>query len=63
MIKLKEEKKYDYTILMHYPQMNAIIHQTMSPPFIEEDNSELSFPANEQDYADQLFSQDGYSSL
>ena len=56
MIKFLEEKKYDYMMLIHRPQMNAIIHQTMSHPFIEEDNSELSFPANEQDHVDQFIS-------
>ena len=56
MIIFLEEKKYDYMMLMHCPQMNAIIHQIMSHTFIEEDNSEFSFPANEQDHVDQFIS-------
>jgi len=43
-------------MLMHCPQINAIIHQTMSYPFIHEDNYELSFPVNEQDHVDQFIS-------
>ena len=47
MIHFLEDNKYEYMMLLHCPQMNSIIHQSMSFPFNDGSTSSVCLPENE----------------